>query len=267
MPVVINPEDIRDGVEILGDIDKNGVQDYINFGETEENESYRFFWDLEFNGQIIYHGENVLPCRFGEVWYLDLDEDGVEEIFVNIYPAVNSMPQMQYVALKKEGNKWVEMENTDVVYESGDYTNAFPLHVKRGKSDNDVTNVETGSGIYIEISCDGYDRFVAYDVKDYYTKLYNSEEGFLKSVAEDVLYSDKYSRPGTEMGSPAAWGVWELAKGTFDGKNCIIATHGIQGPGEKFDILGTADVYFNYDKNGKIRILNMEFTPSDSKQG
>lgn len=255
-PVNVNTGDIDDGVEAIGDIDQNGVQDRIIFGETEENESYLFSWDLEFNGEIIYHGENVLRCHFGDVWYLDLDEDGKEEIFINVYPAVNSMPQTQYVALKKEGSKWVELENTDVGYESDSYTNAFPITVCRGKGKN-----------IFEISCIGLGDVIEYDVTDYYTQKYNSEDEVLKSTAYDILYSDKYSSLGVAVGSPAAWGVWETARGTFDGKDCIIATHGIQGIGGKFDILGTADVYFKYDQNGKIRVLHMEFTPSDIMQG
>ncbi len=253
VPVSANLEDIRDEVEMIGDIDHNGVQDQIIFRETEEEESYLFSWDLEFNGEKIYHGENVLPCHFGEVWYLDLDEDGSEEIFINVYPAVNSMPLTQYVALKKEGSKWVELENTDVGNGSGSYTNAFPITVYRGKGEN-----------IFEISCKGLEDVIEYDVTDYYTQMYNSEDEVLKSDAYDILYSDKYSSPGVVVGSPADWGVWETAKGTFDGKACIIATHGIQGIGGKFDILGTSDVYFKYDQNGKIRVLHMEFTPSDN---
>ena len=248
---------------VLGDIDQDGTEDYIIAQSVEENENYRFLWDLYFNGNIIYHGENVLPCHFDEAWYMDLDGDGKEEIFVTVYPAVNSMPQTQYVALKKSGSSWKELENTDVGYESDNYTNAFPLHVTRGKSTGDVKNVDENSGIYVHITCDGYDQFVGYDIKEHYTKLYNSEDGVLKSVANDILYTDKYSQPGTDLGCPAAWGVWEIKRGTFDGKDCIIATHGIEGPGGKFDILGTADVYYNYDKNGKIQVLNLSFSPSE----
>ena len=254
--VPVNAGSVGDGVEIIGDIDNNGIQDRIIYREHEENESYTFLWDLEFDGEIIYHGENVLPCHFGDVWYLDLNEDGKEEIFINVYPAVNSMPQTQYVALKKDASKWVELENTDVGYDSDNYTNAFPITVLKGKGKN-----------IFEISCKGLEDVIEYDITDYYTELYNSEEGELKSVAKDILYSEKYSSPGTTVGSPAAWGVWEIARGTFDGKDCIIATHGIQGLGGKFDILGTADVYFKYDQNGQIRVLHMEFTPSGSKQG
>jgi len=247
----------------LGDPDRDGTADYILSRAVEEGGNYTFLWDLYFDGEVIYHGENVLPCYFDEAWFTDLDGDGKEELFVPVSPAVNSMPQTQFVALKKTGSGWEELENTDVGYESDQYTNAFPLHVTRGKSTEDVTNAEENSGIYVHITCDGYDRSVGYDIKGYYTGLYNSEDSVLKSVANDILYTDKYSQPGTDIGAPAAWGIWELKRASYDGKDCIIATHGIEGPGGKFDIWGTADVYFNYDKNGKIQVLNLTFNPQE----
>ena len=250
---------------VLGDIDRDGTEDYVIAGSVEENGNYMFLWDLYLDGETIYHGENELPCHFYEAWYMDLDGDGKEEVFVPFYPEVNSMPQTQYVALKKSGSSWKELENTNG-NDSENYSNAFPLHAKRGKGTDDVTNVKENSGIYVEITCDGYDRFVAYDIKDHYTGLYNSEGGELKNLANDILYTDKYSQPGTDLGGPAAWGVWEISRGTCDGKDCIIATHGIQGFGGKFDIFGTADVYFNYDKNGKIHVLDLSFTPASDDE-
>lgn len=251
---------------VLGDIDQDGTEDYIIAQSVEENDNYMFLWDLYFDGDIIYHGENVLPCHFSEAWYMDLDGDGKEELFIPVNPEVNSMPMTQYVALKKTGYSWKELENTNAAPESDNYTNAFPLHIKRGKSTNDVKNVNENSGVYAEITCDGYDQFVGCDIKDHYTNLYDSEEGVLKIVANDILYTDKYSQPGTDLGGPAAWGVWEINRGTYDGKDCIIATHGIQGFGGKFDIFGTADVYFNYDKNGKIHVMNLTFTPASDDE-
>ena len=167
----------------LGDINQDGTDEYIIAQSVEENDNYKFLWDLYFDGEMIYHGENVLPCHFDEAWYMDLDGDGKEEIFITVYPAVNSMPQTQYVALKKSGASWKELENTDVGYESDHYTNAFPLHVTRGKSTGDVKNVEENSGIYVHITCDGYNQFVGYDIKEHYTKLYNSEMGRLGNQA------------------------------------------------------------------------------------
>ena len=234
----------------LGDLDQNGVEDYF-VSVKEEESPYQFFWDLEFNGETIYHGKNELRCHLNDAWYLDLDEDGEKEILIAIYPEVNSMPQTQYVALKKENSGWKELENTDVGYESDHYTNAFPIYLRKGK------------GNLFEIGCEGCDKVIEYDYTEHYTQIINTEEGPLKSTAKDILLTDKYSTPGTEMGGAAAWGVWQISKGTYDGKDCMIATHGVQVLGDKWDIIGQADVYFKYDKNGKIRVLDLEFNPDD----
>ena len=233
----------------LGDIDQNGVEEYIDYHSNDDADTYIYTWELYFNDEVIYHGTNVIPCDFGEVWYINLDDDAEKEIFVKIYPHVNSMPQTQYVALKRTGTEWKELENTDVGYESDSYTNAFPIQVCKGKGKNQI-----------EISCDGCENYVEFDVTEHYTQLLNQDEDLiLKNLANSILNTDQYKDPGITMGEPAAWGVWELARGSFDGKDCIVATHGIQGLGGKFDIIGTADVYFRYDAMGKIKVLDLEF--------
>ena len=233
----------------LGDIDQNGVEEYIDYHSNDDADTYIYTWELYFNDEVIYHGTNVIPCDFGEVWYINLDDDAEKEIFVKIYPHVNSMPQTQYVALKRTGTEWKELENTDVGYESDSYTNAFPIQVCKGKGKNQI-----------EISCDGCENYVEFDVTEHYTQLLNQDEDLiLKNLANSILNTDQYKDPGITMGEPAAWGVWELSRGSFDGKDCIVATHGIQGLGGKFDIIGTADVYFRYDAMGKIKVLDLEF--------
>ena len=49
-----------------------------------------------------------------------------------------------------------------------------------------------------------------------------------------------------------------IKSGEYIGEPCLIATHGIQGF-DKFDIWGELDVYFNYDAEGKTRILDIKF--------
>lgn len=234
----------------LGDINQNGVEDYIVSNSDVNSDKYAFLWELFLDGEKIYQGTNELPCAFEEAWYIDLDDDGEKEVFVKVYPYVNSMPQIQYVALKKSETGWKELENTDSGYDSDHYTNEFPIRVLSGEKRGEIA-----------ISCDGCDDIIQYDVTGYYRKLYDSDDGVLKAVAQDILFGSQYNSPGITVGSPAAWGVWDLSKSSFDGKDCIIATHGIQGLGGKFDMIGTADVYFKYDNNGKIRIVGLTFTP------
>ena len=238
----------------LGDLDGNGTEEYVVWREGDESDDYTFYWDLYFNCELIRQEENILPCSFNEAWYLDLDGDGKEEIFIPYYPAVNSMPQMQYLALRKNGSVWEEMENTETDPSSDIYTNAFPVDVYVGAEKT----------LY-EICCASCEP-IEYDVTEHYTKIYESEEGTLKQLASEILYGDKYGVPGVRVGGAAAWGIWELMRASYEGRDCIIARHGIQGPGEKFDILGLLDVYFCYDKEGKIQILKTEFTSSEAAE-
>ena len=66
-------------------------------------------------------------------------------------------------------------------------------------------------------------------------------------------------KEGDDFGSIAAWGIWEICSGTYDGRNCLIATHGLQGPEGKFDTIGLVDIYFDYNEKGLVNILDMEF--------
>ncbi len=241
---------IEDGERTpLGDIDQDGTKEFIVSRSIEDGDSVAFTWDLVFDGKIIYHGSHELPCDFGDCWYMDLDEDGEKEIFAVIYPHVNSMPLAQYVALKKTPAGWQALENTDNAVDKANYSNAFPIRVVKGKE-----------GKLIEISCDGCADSLEYDVTEHYQYIYDTQQGELHLLAQEILFGNKYSAPDTVMGEAAAWGVWELAQGSSNGTDCIIATHGIQGPGGKSDMLGTAEVYFNYNRNGKIRVLQITFT-------
>ena len=179
----------------LGDIDLDGTEEYISY-YLDEDDKYIFSWVLYCDDEAIYHGANINNCDFGEAWYLDLDDDGEKEIFLNVYPHVNSAAQVQYVALKRTGTGWKELENTDEGYESDTNTNAFPIHVYKGKEKN-----------LIEISCDGCENTVEYDVTEHYTQLLN-RDGDLKDLANAILNTDQYDDPGIMMGEPAAWGVW-----------------------------------------------------------
>ena len=68
---------------------------------------------------------------------------------------------------------------------------------------------------------------------------------------------------GDVVGNPLPWGIWEIWSGTYKGENCLIAEHGLGGPDGKYDYYGNADIYFNYDADGKIKILDMVFRPTE----
>lgn len=53
---------------------------------------------------------------------------------------------------------------------------------------------------------------------------------------------------------------WDVYVDEYNDQPCIIANHGINGDYGKYDMYGTVDVYFNYDSNGEVNILDMVFT-------
>lgn len=53
------------------------------------------------------------------------------------------------------------------------------------------------------------------------------------------------------------WGIWEAQTGTFDGRNCIIAEQGIEGP--YGNGLGRVIVYYAYNENASLELLNFDY--------
>ena len=235
----------------LGDIDGDGTEDYALTTVNQGEGIFECILELYFDDEMSFSRvdkENYISV--GDARYLDLDMDGEKEIFVIINPRVNSAALVQYTVLKNTSDGWIELENTDASEGDEPVCNSFPISVCKGEDENTV-----------EISCDGCQDTVIFDYTDHYTMFADKEDSDLCALANDILYTDKYSEPGTSMGETAAWGIWQLSADSIDGQDCIVATHGIQGLGGKEDYLGTADVYFNYDESGKIKILKLTFTP------
>jgi len=125
----------------------------------------------------------------------------------------------------------------------------------------------------VEISCDGIEKTIDYNVRKHYERLIedeiesNKEYGFTES--ESSMYQsyldDTVATAGDEYGSVAAWGMWYIKPAIYENevKNCLVATYGIQGLEGQFDFFGYLDVYFNYDKDGKYQILDMQFEEYD----
>jgi len=69
-------------------------------------------------------------------------------------------------------------------------------------------------------------------------------------------YRNNNYKEGDEVAFISAWGIHNAITGSFQGRNCIIATHGIEGPYGHG--LGRIDVYFAYNGQGELEILNIE---------
>lgn len=203
---------------------------------------------------IVFEHEDACAIGVGAVdsELIDIDHDGEKEIFFTIYPNVNSMPLEEYAVIKKTLAGWQELEV--YVTEGDDFCNAFPIHMYH--DDNSLG---------VRVSCDGLDKSITFDVEyiyDHYVKLNETSEVIDGSYNSYLNYYEGLrSTPiGSEIGSVSAWGIWTIKETVYNGQPCLIAEHGIEGY-SKFDSWGLIYIYFDYDMNGKIRVLDMVHEP------
>lgn len=230
-----------------GDLDGDGTEEYILLERGD------FLGQNVVNGRItMYVNDEPVYQYTEELWitgvgdkaYLDLNGDGQEEIFVSFYPAVNSMPLAEWFVLEKTEDGW---EMLEMYHEEGNMlSNAFPITVVMDKKD-----------FGFSIRCEGWEGEIPFDATAHY-ELKKAELEWGNGAYKEFM-EGQY-----EVGDsiPSSCGIWEVHSGTYNGENCLIALHDLGGPwGSKYDCYGNVDVYFNYDANGKIKILDMEFKP------
>ena len=242
------------------DLDQNGVEEYAKVYQIDTEQEYICRYTFYWNGEAVYEYENSYGMFPGDAEYLDLDGDGEKEIFLTFWPKVNSMPLMEYVVLKQKTD--MSWEPLEMIHGEEIYQNAFPISITKGKNEWEAV-----------ISCEGLEKTVSFDIAHYHTKLLElrenaleEEKDYLLALINDYKYGFPQSSEWYTFGSVCAWGIWNIKSGTYQGKPCLIATHGIQGY-DKFDFWGELDVYFDYDTQGKTRFLDMKFRNSESWAG
>ncbi len=237
----------------LGDLDGDGIGEYILLTEwTEHNDgsSLSVYW----NDRLVYSYDDILRISgLYEVRYIDLDRDGAEELYCSFFPVVNSMPLMEYFVLDYENGTWRMQE----MYHDGDLcNNSFPITVTMGQE----------APIAL-IGCEGYEDTISFDLKKHIADLCRSEcgiSGTLTDMYAGMVYRyaqmfEQNWQAGQACGEPLAWGIWDMQVKEYDGHPCLVATQEIAGEDGKYDCYGELDLYFDYDEEGKIRILNLEF--------
>lgn len=240
----------------FGDLDDNGVEEYGKIYELDTQEGYVCHILFYMNDEVIYDSEVSYKTAFGDARYLDLDEDGEKEIFLTFWPNVNSMPLVEYMVLKQKSD--LSWESLEMIHGETMMDNAFPISVTKGKNEWEAV-----------ISCEGLEKTVIFDLKFYYSKLMElwekaetDEKDYYERLGFDYEKGFPAESEWYSFGTVCAWGIWNIKSGEYQGKPCLIATHGIQGY-DKFDFWGELDVYFNYDTQGKTRFLDMEFRNSE----
>ena len=223
--------------DVAKDLDGNGVDDKIQIISLKDDGSETCI-RLYFNGEQIFELEDTLVRLMGvnAFEYLDLDGDNVNEIFITASTNANCRPYEAILCLKQTEDTWKEMEyptNEDGYYK-------FPFKITRGKEEFDFI-----------ISSDDTDQVIRYDASCYFIDSDSGNDDTIQS------YRSNHYKEGDEVGYISSWGVWESKIGTYEGQNCIIAVHGIEGPYGHG--LGKINIYYNYNEQGKVKILKVNY--------
>lgn len=221
--------------ELSKDIDDNGVMDLVQIIVREDDSEYV---QVIFNGADIfqYEWDDLRLISIEAFEYLDLNRDGENEIFITIYPNVNSRPLIEVLSLKQSNVGWNMMELP--LNELGN--NCFSFNITRGKDEFDfiISSEYTGQQIH-------------FDASSFF------EDGPNSNPNSILAYRNNHYKEGDKVASISFWGIWEAQTGTYNKRNCIIAQQGIEGP--YGNGLGRVIIYYAYDKNGLIEVLNIEY--------
>lgn len=244
-------QDMETGLEIYadasyGDIDGNGIEERIVIRESVVD-GFAVHVAFYFNNQRIYEHEDELPCDAKDIdyqpaAYLDLDGDGEKEVFLSFYPHTNGYPLEEYAVVKKSNNEWKTLE---VVKGKENYENGFPI------------SVVYHDGCELEIQCEGYKEPIAFEGREHYENqklMYEGNAEYYQGILDGTTYKD-----GDVCGSTAPWGIWSVGVDEYQGQACLVAEQGIEGEYGKYDVLGDVKVFFDYDENGKVKVLHIDF--------
>lgn len=222
------------------DLNGDGLNDYlINY--FQDGVCRRIALYLRGKWAVYEHIEEI-GVGFGDCYSVDLDGDGKKEILLLIEPHVNSMPLEEFTVLKLGHNGWDTLETCT----------SLPLKMTRRTEPYEII-----------LGCDGYDQTISFSVKDRYDawKTLASQEGnsFYEEMKRYYEFEVANAKAGAEIGSIMEWGIWKINLTEFDGRPCLMALQGIQGY-SKEDQWGEVEIYFDYDAEGKIRILDLKFS-------
>ena len=242
----------------LGDLDENGIYEYVTYGNFYDSAPENIL-KVYMNGECIYELReeiiDVLSWR-----YSDFDGDGVQELFLSLWSGDAGGNNNKYVVLKKtDGKEWKTLEERHVYPESDD---SFPVQVtyKKYKKDRYMA----------EITLKGVKSYCYFSLEDYYKGMEkrivsnectaDEKKALQKHLAEYemIMQTPWEELAGKNCGSVTCWGYQEVVPDYYNGLPCLIARYGIIGMDEQDD-WGRINLWFRYDKDGKVQVLHMSF--------
>ena len=224
--------------EVEKDLDHNNIMDIAQV--ISKNDFAESFIRIHLNEDQIFEYEdpNVKIMSIDIFEYLDLDGDNVSEIFIAADTNANSRPLTDIFCLKLSGDQWIPMD----IPRNHLGNNGFSFKITRGKSEFDfiISSVLSKHEIH-------------FDATPYFIDDESSNHSLLQE------FRDNNHKEGDEVGFISPWGIWEARIGTYEDRNCIIALQGIEG--SYGHSLGRVNIYFAFQKDGSIEILNIEHMP------
>lgn len=222
--------------EINKDIDGNGSMDTV--------QSIRWNDDSDSLIRVFINGERIFEYKdpnhrimgLDAFEYLDLDGDDIKEIFITAETDANSRPLHNILCLKQIDGQWKRMNIP--LNETGN--NGFSFKIIRGKDEFDFV-----------ISSDDIEEEIHFDASDFFVEEESDNIDTIQS------YRKNNYKEGDEVGFISAHGIWEAKAGTYEGRNCIIALQGIEGPYGHG--LGEINIYFSFNEQGGVEILKVKY--------
>lgn len=236
----IIPGSIPDGTaieDLSKDIDNNGIDDNIQIISLKDGSETCMHVYLNKEPIFEYEDPQVRLMGVNAFEYLDLDGDGANEIFINAGTNANSRALVDILCLKQINGHWSQMDIP--LNELGN--NGFRFEVTRGKDEFEFI-----------ISSDIIEQEIHFDASQFFVDGSDNIDAI-------KYYRENNYKEGDEVGSSLGWGICEAKTGTYEGRDCIIATEGLEVPYGHG--LGDINTYFAYNEQGKVEILNVEFLP------
>lgn len=235
----------------LEDFDRNGDEEYLTVEARPISYGSGSILTVYWNKKAIYQYEDVLNIiEVRNYQYVDLDDDGEKELFLELLPNVNVAGMVQYLVLKEGQDGWHALENYETIGES--LTNSFPLKITYSDKPWEA-----------RITCDGYDGEILVDIKRVYDAW---DEGMGEIYGYEYQKAFGKGNQSGECAQIAPWGIWEIGFRHFEGKLCLVARQGIIRD-YKNALWGVVDIIFDYDKTGKIHVRDMRFEYVDEYYG
>ena len=235
-PTVLPDENVME--EVNKDLDSNGVNDQLQIISLKDGTETRMHVYLNKKQIFEYEDPSSRLMGVNAFEYLDIDQDGSNEIFITASTDANSRELVDVLCLKLMEGNWKQMDLP--LNDSGN--NGFSYKVTRGKNEFDF--IVSSDTIKQEICINASQLFV------------NDESGNIDSI--QAFRKNNYKQ-GDKIDSSLGWGISAAKIGTYEGRNCVIATEGLEVPYGHG--LGDINTYFAYNKKGILEILKVEFLP------